>query len=401
MKNFLLVLLIASISSFAQKLQKGIYHAELLLRDKENISLPFTLSVINDTEIVFINGEEEIKTKEIKFKNDSFYLKMPIFDSEIHFTISEAKLKGYWYNFSRNDKNKIPFQCTKGSKRFTNPQKTDNRKFEGRWEVTFGANTKDSSKAVGVFNIKDGIANGTFLTETGDFRYLEGITSGNEMYLSCFDGSHAFLFKSELNTDGTLSGEFYSGSHWKENWKAKKNQEFELRNPNEITKLKNENFEISFSFRNTNGKLVQLSDEKFKNKVVIIQLMGSWCPNCMDESNYFSDLYRKQRDKGLEIISICFERTNDTAKARQNIMRLKERFSIEYELLVTGLSGKEKASETFPMLSGISAFPTTLFLDRNKKIRKIHTGFAGPATGAEYDLFTNETQLFINSLLKE
>jgi thiol-disulfide isomerase/thioredoxin len=229
---------------------------------------------------------------------------------------------------------------------------------------------------------------------------LEGITTETQILLSCFDGSHAFLFIAEMNSLGEIIGRFYSGSHWEENWKGKKNTNFSLRKADEITQIEEPNSQLNFKFINIHGQTVTLEDEKFRNKMVILQLMGSWCPNCMDETKYFSELYEKFKPNGLEIVGICFERTEDTLKARKNILRLKERFNVNYELLVTGLSGKEKASETFPMLSKVSAFPTTLYLNRDKKIVRVHSGFSGPATGEEYEKFKSETEKLILDLLK-
>jgi thiol-disulfide isomerase/thioredoxin len=133
---------------------------------------------------------------------------------------------------------------------------------------------------------------------------------------------------------------------------------------------------------------------------VIIQLMGSWCPNCMDESVYFSSLYKEYKTEGLEIIALAFEKTNDLQKATAQVSRLKNRLSLEYTILITQQSGKEKAGETLA-LNKVSAFPTTLFLNKEHKVVKVHSGFSGPATGKEYDLFKQRTENLIKSLLKE
>ena len=403
MRFLLLPLLIISFRFVeAQKLIRGIYHAELLLNKEKNVVLPFTISIENDSLINFHNGEEKITVKEIKLIRDSFELKMPIFDSEFHFKKNGKELNGFWYNLSKSKPSIIPFYATKKvSYRFIHPKPLPNNFFAGRWESYFGSATIKTGNAIGVFQIKDSRAMGTFLTETGDYRYLEGITSGRVMYLSCFDGSHAFLFIARLNEKNEIEGDFYSGNSYHEKWSARKNENFNLKNANEITKVDQPDEKIDFKFKNTSGVNISLNDEKFKNKVVMIQLMGSWCPNCMDETNYFSELYNNYKDQGLEIIGICFERTEDTIKARKNIVRLKERFNVKYELLVSGLTGKDKASETFPMLSEISAFPTTIFLNKKKKIEKIHTGFSGPATGEEFIKYKIETNDLLQKLLKE
>jgi thiol-disulfide isomerase/thioredoxin len=146
--------------------------------------------------------------------------------------------------------------------------------------------------------------------------------------------------------------------------------------------------------------MVSLSDLQFKNRVVLLQVMGSWCPNCMDESAYLSELYKKYKSNGLEIIALAFEKTTDFKTAQQQVKRLKNRFGIEYNMLITQLSGKEKASETLSALNKISAFPTLLFLNRSHQVVRIHTGFNGPATGTLFNDFKQETEQIINELIR-
>ena len=242
---------------------------------------------------------------------------------------------------------------------------------------------------------------GTFLTETGDYRYLEGMKNGNQLFLSCFDGSHAYLFTATLDEQKQLNGKFYSGATWSEDWEAKQNNAFHLKDAESITFLKNREEVISFAFPNTAGKIISLNDPAYKGKPVIIQVMGSWCPNCMDESIYFSGVYRQYKDAGLEIVALAFEKTADAAKALAQVSRMKKRLNMEYEVLITGQTGKEKAGEILPALNAISAFPTTIFLNKAHQVVKIHTGFSGPATGNEYLLFQRSTEGLIKKLLEE
>jgi thiol-disulfide isomerase/thioredoxin len=127
--------------------------------------------------------------------------------------------------------------------------------------------------------------------------------------------------------------------------------------------------------------------------------MGTWCPNCMDETAYLAEVYKKYKVRGLEVVALAYEKTTDPEKVKRNITRLKEKFGVEYEILVTGLSGKKKASESMPFLNSVAAFPTTLILDRNHKVKSIYTGFNGPATGKEYENYKAKTESTIIQLL--
>jgi thiol-disulfide isomerase/thioredoxin len=400
--------------SFAQSSFKaGTWRGVLTLSEKKNeIILPFNFDVnyVKGKPVIDVrNAEEKIEVTEVTVLKDSVIFKMPVFDSEFRTQLKNDTLTGTWINYAKKEKNRIPFEAYYGDKnRFVTEPVTAGKEnallnFSGKYEVTFNAKKEDEYKAIGVFNQKGNILTGTFLTETGDYRFLEGVVQNNNMVISCFDGSHAFLFfansaKLKGNAD-SLTGRFYAGISGTEDWVAVRNETFELKDPESITYLKNPNERISFSFPNLNKKTVSLSDEKFRNKVVIIEIMGTWCPNCMDETTYLAKLYKQYKSKGLEIVALAYERTTDFEKAKNNALRSKTKFGADYEFLITGLTGKAKASESFPFLNSISAFPTTIILDRDHNVKSIYTGFNGPATGKVYEQYKKKTEDLIESLL--
>ena len=311
-------LLFFSNSMAQSNLRTGAWRGLLKLND--STQLPFNFEVKYDLDIysvVFSNAEEKIIANEIAIKGDSVFIKMPVFDSEFKCKNYGDSLKGVWINHARKEKNVLPFTAYYGNKnRFIIKTWTNYEPVvTGKWEVEFEPGTSDNYKAIGDFKqlnvIQDSKLTGTFSTETGDYRYLEGIMANNDLFLSCFDGAHAFLFKAKLNGDKLVNGHFYSGAHGHETWIAKRNEKFQLRNPDSLTYLKPGYSKVDFSFKNLAGKQISLSDAKYKNKVVIIQLMGTWCPNCMDETKFLSPFYDNYKSKGLEIIGLAFERTDD------------------------------------------------------------------------------------------
>ncbi len=132
-----------------------------------------------------------------------------------------------------------------------------------------------------------------------------------------------------------------------------------------------------------------------------MQIMGSWCPNCIDETNFLVPFYNANKNNGLEIIGLCYERSEDFSVASKNAKNLKTRLSIPYELLIAGTNKKGNVNESLPMLKNFIAFPTLIIIDKKGKVRKIHTGYSGPATGKHYDEFKAEFESFINTLLSE
>jgi len=405
-KIYILVLMLVS-NLLSARLKEGSYRAVLLLDEKENIELPFNFDIVykkRKPNIVIKNGDERIVVDEIKIKGDSVFIKMPVFDTEFKCVQKSDSLEGLWINHYRKEQNVIKFYAKHGeTNRFNFIPGKANPVFEGKWEVTFSHGTKDSSKAIGVFHHAEqtDYVTGTFITETGDYRFLEGMKNQNKLYLSCFDGSHAFLFMAALGEDGQIRGTFYSGLHWKENWIAVKNSDFKLRSAEEITFVKDRNEKINISFPDLNKKMISLSDKKFENKPVIIQIMGSWCPNCMDETNYLSQVYQEYKGQGLEIIALAYEKTTDFEKAKKQVSRLVKKYNVGYTVLLTQQTGKDKASESLSFLNKVSAFPTTIFLNKQHQVVKVHTGFSGPATGNDYLSFKESTEALIRKLVKE
>jgi thiol-disulfide isomerase/thioredoxin len=402
---FLLILL--SPSLFAGSVKEGTYRGVLTLDAENNIELPFNFDIkLKGKKISMIikNGEERITADEIKIKGDSVFIQMPVFDTEFRCKLTEKGFEGFWYNHYRKEKNILPFKATFGeTMRFSFVPGKANPYFEGKWQVTFSPTTADSSAAIGIFHHLEqtDYMTATFLTETGDYRFLEGMKVGNKIYLSCFDGSHAFLFTGQIRSgEEVIDGKFYSGAHWSENWIAKRNNDFQLRDAEEITWAKNKDEKINLSFQDLSKKMISLNDKKFENKPIIIQVMGSWCPNCMDESAYLSKVYKEFNSQGLEIIALAFEKTTDFERAKMQVSRLIKKYDMKYTVLLPLQTGKEKASESLAFVNKITAFPTTIFLNREHKIVKIHTGFNGPATGNEYLRFQQATEGLIKNMLR-
>ncbi len=383
-----------------QTLELGTYRAVLKIQD--NQELPFTFNVKNDTLIEIYNADEIIEVDEITYKNDSVYIQTPVFEGYIVVKITnEESLNGYFIKPSLN--RIVPFKAEGHDNTRFKLYKDASVNITGNWETVFSPNTKeDSYIAKSIFKQIKNKVTGTFRTTTGDYRYLEGVVDGDSLKISTFDGAHAFLFTAKV-TDSTMTGNFYSGNHWKEPFVAKLNNSYELPDENKLTSL-NDGFEtFNFSFPNESGKLVSYTDDRFKNKVTIVQIMGTWCPNCLDESKYYVEYLKNNPNTNIELVALAFEIDKTKEKAFEKINRLKDRLNINYPILLAqyGGSDKKEAAKKLPMLNHILSYPTTVFIDKKGIVRKIHTGFNGPATGQKYINFKNEFETFVNQLAKE
>ena len=389
---------------WAAKIKSGYWYTQLHLT--ETVDLPVHLNLAKTKEgpvLVIINGEEQIHLSQLRFENDSLFVQFQAFDAELKIKLhSKTHLTGAWFNHAKNNNYMIPFTSVfNGGVAYPVQQK--GIPVEGKWEVTFSYDT-EPEKAIGLFtypikgNTFNNSLSGTFLTETGDYRYLTGATSGDSLYLSTFDGSHAFLFRAELQND-TLWGEFFSGKHYHTNWYAVRNESFELTHPDSLTYVVNES-PLTFDLKKLDGTNYHYPNDEVKNKVVLIQVMGTWCPNCLDESNYLKLVETRYPDK-VEIIAVTFETQKTDEEKIAKVKKYKEAFSLDYTFLIGGDACKSCASDLFPQLNNIISFPTLIFIDKKGEIRKIHTGFSGPGTGDYYTTFVSETDAFIATLVNE
>jgi peroxiredoxin len=365
--------------------------------------LPFNFSLDLDhnqnLEVVLINGAEKIPITETEIINDSIFIPMHIFDADLVASFSKNEMRGFWRKNYAEDFF-VPFSASYGGGfRFIDQPGEAQVNISGRWEVYFH-NASGKSLAVGEFSQVGNKVSGTFLRPSGDYRYLIGEVEGQKLYLSTFDGEHAYLFTATVHGD-QMEGDFYSGKTRHETWSAERNEDIELPGGHLQTFLREGYETVDFKLPDLNGNLITLGNPKFDKKVVIIQIFGTWCSNCMDETRFLSEWYNKNKDRGVEIVAIAFERKDDFQYAKSRIVKLKKRFNIQYEFLFGGNSDKSSTFQALPMLKGTVSFPTTIFIDRSGKVRRIHTGFTGPGTGEHYHQFVKEFNVFMSELLGE
>ncbi|MFA6945453.1 MAG: TlpA disulfide reductase family protein [Pedobacter sp.] len=402
----LLSVISACNSSSETELKPGLWRATL--KTASGAEIPFNFEVTDSAGqkvLELINGKDRFRVNEITVNSDSILIQMPLFETEILAKIKNNALSGNWVKHMADTNMIMAFEARYDeSWRFFKASPAPKAVISGRWSATFSTDDpKMNAAAIGELIQEDGRVLGTFIRTTGDYRFLEGTISDDKLYLSSFDGANAFLFTAKLLNDSTiLDGRFYSGFSSVQNWTAKKDKNAMLPDAYSMTVLKDGFDKIAFSFPDLEGKKVSLADTNFKNKIVLVQFFGSWCPNCMDETAYLVPFYKKYRDKGLEIIALAYERTSDPVRSKRNIARFRDRFAVPYNVLITGYSNhNDEVMKSMPMLKGIVAFPTLMIIDKNGKVRKIHTGFNGPGTGSHYSDFVKDFEKTIDDLLLE
>ena len=360
--------------------------------------IPIRFEVDSALTITWVNSDERIPVTDISLLGDSLFFSMPRFNSDFSGTLlNDSRFTGMWNNKARQDY-QIPFEAFYVS---SEPASNTLNTEPEHYEVWFSPGTDDEYKAVGLFQYEGSEVHGTFLTETGDYRYLQGTHANDQLLLSCFDGSHLFGFTGTMRGDSIVNGEFRSGKHWKEPWVAVRNSQYQLTHPDSLTHVVHEDQPLEFHVLTMSGDPMVINPDLLKGKVTIIQIFGSWCPNCYDENVFYKELSDAYSTRGLQIIPVAFEKSDDFTVNAMSIEKQFAEIGINYPPYLGGKASKSEASAKFPMLDEVISFPTSLFIDKDGTIRKVHTGFYGPGTGTYYETYCRDTRRFIEMLLAE
>ena len=360
--------------------------------------LPFNFSVINDSTLVVHNSSEHVEFS-VKYLRDSIFIDSKTFEGYIKGSLIDGLINGEFIIESLN--RVVPFQSFKSEKRFDVDFVENKKLISNSWKFVFNPNKTSKSYSIGLFNpIENNQISATFRTATGDYGFMHGGYANNKLLLSTFNGARAYLLEAEIKGD-SIKGVMYAGNHSKTIIEGILDNTFELPNEYSLTYLKDNLKKFNFSFENMKGELVSIDDDRYIDKSMVIQLMGSWCPNCLDESRFYVDYIKNNNLKDIEFVGLAFEYAKTKQGALNNVLKLKNELGINYPVLLAQYGGtdKKKALEKFPMLNNLISYPTTIFLNKNKEVVKIHTGFNGPATGKKYLDFIIEFDGTIKSMM--
>lgn len=404
MKKILFALLFSPLLSFAQSPLTGIWRAEIKTHGGA-LPIHFEVNSTNITgelDIKIINGTEKFSLGNSYFRADSLVLPLDLYDSELVFAVTKTtEMNGYFVK-KRNGKTayRLAVSALAGpADRFLNlaPAKVN---VSGKWMADFFSDATNHSPGVGVFEQKGNQVTGTFLRTSGDYRFLQGNVSGDSLLLSYFDGSGVYLVKAKVN-GSNFTGLFTSGLSGERKIEATLNPQAALPDLKKLTILKPGFDRIDFKLPTTSGEQISLQDERFKNKVVVIELMGSWCPNCLDESRYLAPFYKKYKSKGVEVLGLAFEYSPDIKISGPKMDNFQKKIGIPYPLLFAGTPDDKTIAQVLPMLNQMNGYPTTFIIDKKGIVREIHTGFSGPGTGKYYADWISDFEHTIQSLLAE
>jgi peroxiredoxin len=272
----------------------------------------------------------------------------------------------------------------------------------GTWSVTFESQDDSYDGFAELTDRGSGVITGTFVTPSGDLRYLEGSYESGILRLSGVDGARAALFHGRARKDGTLEGDVWLNDDHHAVWSAERSTaKRALPDPSAEVQVLNPERKLRLSMPDLAGRPVSLDDARFAGKVVIVDIFGTWCPNCADQAPLLVDWHRRYRARGLEIVGVSFELTGDPEHDRRVVRRFQERFGIEFPLLLSDAEDASEVADALPDLSAIKAYPTTILIGRDGTVRHIHSGFVGPSAGRHYEQQRAAFEARIEALLAE
>src|ERR1051326_1219321 len=269
----------------------------------------------------------------------------------------------------------------------------------GSWDATFITHGRRSPRVFEFRNGTEGLE-AAYLANSGDYGLFWGGAAGDSFHVARFDGTFVFLLEGRLDGD-TLRGVFHAGLRTQTPYVAVRSTGApHLVSPTALTAADTVQ-PFRFAFPDLSAQPVTPDDPRLKGKVLLVDIFGTWCSSCHEAMPDLLALYRTYHARGLEIVGLGYEVSGDSAEANRLIRRFRDKYRIPWPLLRAGINVVEETAATLPQLNGFTAYPTTLFVGRDGRIRQVYAGFRGPASGAQHTRQLEDYRRIIESLLAE
>lgn len=403
MKTLLLtvsIILLPALSAFPQTPVSGLWKGTIIYSNAD-IPFSFELEYSDHSDaplLTFINGKDRASLK-ARIQNDSLIIPMFAFDITLKMALGEELMEGELIKHYNG--RSYPFRAEFGKPRFVIAEEEDPIQVGNRWDMTVNAGQRGEYPAVGLFEQTGNRVTGTIMTEVSDYRFFEGKVENNEIEMSVFDGVHSFLLKGMYNdSTGSWSGDLILDDGYFRPWLATRDDKAALEDPFEVIDLSNRKVKPDLD------KLAVLdnqrvSSEEYEGKVLIVQLMGTWCSNSQDQTRYLTQWYKEHPEQEVEFLAVNYEANYSVQYGLDRIETYKKRLNIPYEIILGGPLSKSKAAEPFSFMDEIMAFPTLVFIDKQGYARYVHSYFTGPATGEYYEDFDRRFNAIVEELMAE
>jgi thiol-disulfide isomerase/thioredoxin len=341
------------------------------------------------------NGPACETVAQVSARGDSATLDIADYAAMISLTRRGDSLVGMYRNVGNRGPRAIPFRASRGSW----PRSTAPAALLGSWDATFVTDGRRSPRVFEFRNGSEGLE-AAYLANSGDYGLFWGGARGDSFHVARFDGTFVFLLEGRLDGD-TLRGVFHAGLRTQTPWTATRSTGApHLVAPTALTGADTLH-PFRFAFPDLQGKVVTPDDPRLKGKALLVDIFGTWCSSCHEAMPDLLALYRDYHGRGLEIVGLGYEVSADSAEANRLIRRFRDKYGIRWLLLRAGINVVEETAATLPQLNGFTAYPTTLFVGRDGRIRQVYAGFRGPATGAQHARQIEDYRRIIEALLAE
>jgi thiol-disulfide isomerase/thioredoxin len=354
-----------------------------------------------------VNGEERTTSTGGSIDGNRLKLRYDFYDGELNVEIDGDEMRGTFDRQWQKQTLKRELRATRQSEgaQAQRAGTDSDPKISGDWLLRVGEPPKQSFWRA-IFIQRDGKVNGTIIPVSGDWGEFIGTFENNRLILNRFDGINSRVLKAQLTPQGKLEGEVDLGLFDPKRKVVGERLEAVnkdviagLPDPNKYTRMSNPAEPLRFSFPDLDGKIVSSADDRFKNKVVVVSITGSWCPNCHEEAPVLQEFYNRYQGEGLEVVALAFEYTGDSARDLEQLKIFEKRHNINYSILLAGSTDEGEINRKLPQLVNFGAYPTTIFIGRDGLVKRIHTGFEGRATGDRFTKLRAEYEELIKDLL--
>lgn len=340
-----------------------------------------------------VNGNDRTASTAAYYHQGRLLLSFRDWDGVLEARFADGALKG---SFIRRYRKRTLIREFEATQQTRSPLPQPSVNVSGEWVLT----SQEEGKTIyyrALLRQSGSRLEGTLVPVSGDWGAMTGTVSQNRISLSRFDGIRALLLEANISPDGKLNGALNTSYPVQ----GLRHSESTVEAPDALnyTRFRTPRQPFRFSFPDLAGNIVSHTDPRFRGKVLLVTITGSWCPNCHEEAPLLREFYERYRARGLEIVALGFEYTGEVERDLRQLRRFAEKHKIAYPVLLAGAT--EEAEEKLPQLENFGAYPTTLFIGRDQRVRAIHAGFDGPSTGILHKRLREEMTSLIEKLLAE
>lgn len=401
----LVVLLSLAGCDSKKELQTGVWRGVFWVDDQE---VPINFEIDrhgSDTFFIAQHGAARDTFQLSYIGEDSIHISPQTYEYRLFAQLQpDGSLRGEFRNLALGNSARIlPFEAFPGEDyRFVEPEKAlqPTQNLSGRWSLSIADRSGPAANRVAVLSQVDNNLEGIILAITGDTGELEGNVSGDEFWLSRFSGIGVTLVRGQIINENEIKGVIGFGERAL-HFTGIRNDTAALADAYQLTYLKPGFEKLEMSLPRLDGTMLSLDDPAYKGKVIVLDILGSWCPNCMDQIEFLNPWYEKNKHRGVEVIGVAFEVKDDLTFANRVLDRVIKRYNISYPIVFGGKAESENVQSKFPALNTFLAFPTTIIIGRDGSVKSIHTGFSGKGTGKFYEEFVEKWNRDMDEWLAE